>query len=122
MRYFGLENAVFATRISSPNKEALIRELADLTLSRENLSRDQVEAAARSLMGREEVGTTGIGLGIAVPHTRFTCSPSVRVSWAVVDPPVHFGALDGLPVKLACCIISPPNQPGDILRTLESTH
>jgi mannitol/fructose-specific phosphotransferase system IIA component (Ntr-type) len=116
-----LENAVFATRISSPNKEALIRELADLALSRENLSRDQVEAATRSIIVREEFGTTGIGLGFACPHTRFTFIPSVpvRVSWAVVDPPVHFGALDGLPLKLACCIISPADQPGNHLRALE---
>ncbi len=66
-----IENAVFAARISPPNKMELIREVADLALSPENLSRDQVEATTRSIMGREELGSTGIGLGFAVPHTRY---------------------------------------------------
>lgn len=113
-----IEGAEFATVVSSASKEAFIRKIAEITLRRDSLSRDQLQATVRAMMGREELGSTGTGLGFANPHTRTPYIKQIRTSWAIVDPPLEFDSLDGLPVKLVSCMVSPQNQPGDHLRAL----
>ena len=71
-------------------------------------------------MKREELGSTGIGRGVAVPHTKH---PSVNrlVGTVAVSPEgVDFDSLDGEKVQLFFLLISPPDRPGDHLRALEN--
>jgi PTS system fructose-specific IIA component/PTS system nitrogen regulatory IIA component len=71
-------------------------------------------------MKREDLGSTGIGRGVAVPHTKH---PSVRRlvgTVAVSHDGVDFKSLDGEPVQLFFLLVSPPDRPGDHLRALEN--
>ncbi|PLY02850.1 MAG: PTS fructose transporter subunit IIA [Desulfuromonas sp.] len=62
------------------------------------------------LIAREELASTGVGDGIAIPHPRnpvllHTTQPTVTL--AFLENPVDFHALDGLPVRALFCVISP---------------
>jgi PTS system nitrogen regulatory IIA component len=53
--------------VRAPNKSALLRELADRAAASLKLRVDQV---APLLLKREDLGSTGIGRGVAIPHAR----------------------------------------------------
>jgi PTS system nitrogen regulatory IIA component len=92
--------------LQATGKEDAIREIVGSLNQAGKLADGDQESVARAILGREELGSTGIGQGVAVPHTR--------------HPTVDFAALDGEPVDIFFLLISPPNQPGDHLRALEN--
>jgi PTS system nitrogen regulatory IIA component len=69
---------------------------------------------------REELGSTGIGMGVAVPHTRHPTLHHLVGTVALSRRGVDFAALDGEPVDIFFLLVSPQNQPGDHLRALEN--
>lgn len=69
---------------------------------------------------REQLGTTALGSGIAVPHARTdTVSELVGLVGRAATPFEWPGALDGGPVKFVCLLLVPPNGAGQQLRALE---
>jgi len=48
---------------------------------------------------REEVGTTGIGMGVVVPHARSESVEDIIVSIALLKHPIEFNTPDGEPVQ-----------------------
>lgn len=73
------------------------------------------------LMERERLGCTGIGDGIAIPHTRcalpeFINRPLVRL--AVLDKPIDFDANDNLPVDIVFLMLAPQGSGGEHLAAL----
>ena len=82
-------------------------------------TRNDVESMALGILGREMLGSTGIGMGVAAPHTRHPTLLHLLAGWFVADPPIDFESLDYEPVFLFFCLVSPQNQPGDHLRMLE---
>jgi nitrogen PTS system EIIA component len=70
------------------------------------------------LAEREELGSTAVGGGVAIPHCKL---PGVRrevVAVAVSPRGVDFGAADGEPVRLFFLVVSPPGSPAEHLRVL----
>jgi mannitol/fructose-specific phosphotransferase system IIA component (Ntr-type) len=100
-------------------KTDVIRRSVELVLLDTGVERDGIESVVSSIIKREELGTTGIGRGIAVPHTKSADVFDVKVGCFFLDQPVEFASVDGYPVRLLCIVISPPDRPGDHLRTLE---
>ena len=60
------------------------------------------------LARREQLGTTGMGRGIAIPHCRSLAVPRVRIAYARVATPLEWDALDGKPVRHVFLIAAPP--------------
>ena len=87
-----------------PGKKRLLEKAAAL-LSEGNA---EVERAVfDSLVGRERLGSTGLGHGVAIPHGR---SPKVGTavgSFLRLSEPVDFGAPDGEPVDLVFALVVP---------------
>ena len=65
-------------------------------------------------------GSTGIGRGVAVPHTKHPSVEKLCGAVAVSEAGVDFASLDGDPVHLLFLLVSPPDRPGDHLRALEN--
>jgi PTS system nitrogen regulatory IIA component len=59
---------------------------------------------------REQVGSTGFGRGIAIPHCRSLVVPRLRVAYGRFPHGIEFDALDGEPVYHVFLIIAPPNE------------
>ena len=101
-------------------KEEAIREIVRSLHHANRLPEQDLDSVTRAILGREELGSTGIGQGVAVPHTRHPTVNRLIGTVALSRRGVDFAALDGEPVDIFFLLISPPNQPGDHLRALEN--
>ena len=71
-----------------------------------------------ALLGREALGSTGLGGGVAVPHARLTGLDRVTGVFLRLDTPVAFGAVDDRPVDLLFALFAPPTDGAEHLRAL----
>jgi mannitol/fructose-specific phosphotransferase system IIA component (Ntr-type) len=101
-------------------KEDAIREIVGSLRDAGSLPAADVESITRAILNREELGSTGIGQGVAVPHTRHPKVDRLVGTVALSRKGVEFAALDSEPVDILFLLVSPPNQPGDHLRALEN--
>lgn len=101
-------------------KEEAIREIVGSLHQAGRLAEAELESVTRAILNREELGSTGIGQGVAVPHTRHPNVGRLIGTVALSRRGVEFAALDGEKVDILFLLVSPPNQPGDHLRALEN--
>ena len=101
-------------------KEEAVREMVQSLLDAGDLEKDEFESIVKAILKREELGSTGIGRGVAVPHTKHPSVDRLVGTVAVSKDGVDFASLDGETVQLFFLLISPPDRPGDHLRALES--
>lgn len=72
----------------------------------------------RSLIGRERLGSTGIGHGIAIPHCRVDqCNGTVGALITLADP-IDFDAIDSQPVDILFAMLVPQDAHTEHLQTL----
>ncbi|MCH7750932.1 MAG: PTS sugar transporter subunit IIA [Planctomycetes bacterium] len=108
------------TSIDVDDKEQVIRAMATALLEVGKISEDQHGSIVEAVLKREELGSTGIGRGVAVPHTKHPSVSELVGTVAVSEDGVDFDSLDGEKVHLLFLLISPPDRPGDHLRALEN--
>lgn len=106
--------------LKAQSKEAVVAELVQALLDAGEIEADQQEDIVASIMKREELGSTGIGRGVAVPHTKHPSVQKLVGTVGVSEEGVDFDSLDGERVQLFFLLISPPERPGDHLRALEN--
>lgn len=73
-----------------------------------------------ALWEREQLGSTGIGEGVAVPHCKLAKLDQVILAIGHVPKGIEFGAVDGKPVQLFFCVVSPESQPAAHLQCLQA--
>ena len=108
------------TSLDVDAKEEAIRAMAGALLDSGKVPEDQFESIVDAILKREELGSTGIGRGVAVPHTKHPSVSELVGTVAVSEDGVDFDSLDGEKVHLLFLLISPPDRPGDHLRALEN--
>jgi PTS system fructose-specific IIA component/PTS system nitrogen regulatory IIA component len=106
--------------ITADDKEGVIREMVQALLAATKIPQGEYESIVKAIMKREELGSTGIGRGVAVPHTKHPSIERLVGTVAVSPEGVDFDSLDGERVHLFFLLISPPDRPGDHLRALEN--
>jgi PTS system fructose-specific IIA component/PTS system nitrogen regulatory IIA component len=102
------------------SKEGVIRELVDCLIDSGQLKEEERENIVEAILKRERLGSTGIGRGIAVPHTKHPSVDNPVGTVGVSGDGIEFESLDGEKVQLFFMLISPPNRPGDHLKALEN--
>ena len=107
-------------KLKATDKEALICELVDGLVSSGALKEGDKKEIIEAILKREELGTTGIGRGIAVPHIKHASVSSPVGAVGVSPEGVDFKSLDGEPVQLFFMLISPPDQQSEHLKALEN--
>ena len=115
---FILDVAVRA-EIKATDKQGVIREMVQSILDAGGVKKEDYEGIVKAITKREELGSTGIGRGIAVPHTKHPSVKRLVGSVAVSADGIDFNSLDCENVQLFFLLISPPDCPGDHLRALE---
>lgn len=108
------------TSIDDDNKEQVIRSMVTALLEAGKIAEDQHDSIVEAILKREELGSTGIGRGVAVPHTKHPSVTDLVGTVAVSENGVDFDSLDGEKVHLLFLLVSPPDRPGDHLRALEN--
>lgn len=87
--------------------DALIRLIE---LSRSDEAVRDFEAFRREVLRRESIVTTGIGMGVAIPHVKTRSLRSFFVSVGVFRSGIDWDSLDGKPVHLAFLIAGPEDH------------
>ena len=106
--------------LTADDKEGVIREMIEALIKAGRVNGGEFESIVKAIMKREELGSTGIGRGVAVPHTKHPSVDRLVGTVAVSKEGVDFNSLDGEKVQLLFLLISPPDRPGDHLRALEN--
>jgi len=115
---FILSDAVRA-EIKAADKQGVIREMVQSILDAGGIKKEDYEGIVKAIIKREELGSTSIGRGIAVPHTKHPSVERLVGCVAVSGDGIDFDSLDCEKVQLFFLLVSPPDCPGDHLRALE---
>ena len=102
------------------SKEDAIRGLVGALRAAGVVAADSEDGIVAAILKREELGSTGIGNGVAVPHTKHASVGKLVAAVALVKDGVDFQSLDGKRVHIMFLLVSPPDRPGDHLRGLEN--
>ena len=102
------------------DKESVIRELVESLVKAGRIGAEDSDDIVRAIIKREELGSTGIGRGVAVPHTKHPSVERLVGTVGISHDGVDFDSLDGEKVQLLFLLVSPPDRPGDHLRALEN--
>jgi len=106
--------------VAADDKPTAIRELVESLAQAGAIGEADVPGIVAAIMKREELGSTGIGRGVAVPHTKHASVERLVGTVGVSVEGVDFNSLDGDKVHLLFLLVSPPDRPGDHLRALEN--
>jgi fructose-specific phosphotransferase system IIA component len=102
--------------LDSEDAPDLLRTLAR-KIAEHGVVRDAHELFER-LWEREQLGSTGIGSGIAIPHCKVQRLDRVVMAIAVAEEGIDFAAVDEQPVRLFFCVVSPNAAPAAHLQCL----
>lgn len=94
--------------LKSTKKEDVLKDLVYMIKSKTD-----AELIYTILLKREELGSTGIGKGIAIPHCRSLAVSKLEIAVGRTVKPVDFNAIDKKPVNLFFLVIAPPQDPGN---------
>ncbi len=101
-------------------KERVVRELVKSLQDARAFPPENTDDVVKEVMRREQLGTTGIGRSIAIPHSRHSAPAQLIGTLGLSPGGLPFDSLDGEPVYVFVLIISPKDRPGDHLRALEA--
>lgn len=90
--------------LASDQKDDLLKELVELL----GLDEKAEATLVKTLKRRENLGSTGIGKGIAIPHCRSLVVSRLRLAYGRKIAGVDFNAIDGAPVHNFFLIVAPP--------------
>ncbi|WP_336489472.1 PTS sugar transporter subunit IIA [Methylobacterium nigriterrae] len=101
--------------LRAANKKTLLKELANLSSLALGLYPGDVLGA---LARREDLGSTGVGDGVALPHARLEAVRQPFGLLARLREPIDFEAVDERPVDLVFLLLLPTGDGGDHLNAL----
>jgi nitrogen PTS system EIIA component len=107
------DQVVFAARAS--NKNQLLQDLTSRAATLLNLDARMIFGA---LQAREELGSTGLGNGFALPHARVEGLGRLFGMFTRLNRPIHFDSIDGKPVDLVFLLLIPPTAGSEHLGAL----
>ncbi len=111
-----LSPAAIVAELKGTGKHEVLAELVEaLVAARPALDRAEV---LRVLLERENLGSTGIGDGIAIPHGKLRNLESQLIAFGLSRKGVDFDAMDGKPARLFFLLIAPEEAVGVHLKTL----
>ena len=116
---FVVTDAIIAD-LQVSSKEEAIRAMVASLKDCGSISADDEDAVVTAILKREELGSTGIGNGVAVPHTKHPSVDHLILAIALSKEGLDFASLDGEDVFIFFLLVSPPDRPGDHLRGLEN--
>lgn len=110
-----LSPAEIALDVWAQDKRSALHPLSARLAIKLVIEPDTIHAA---MMTRENLGSTGMGDGVALPHARLAQVQRPAAALARFKRGVPFEAIDGQPVDLVCMLVLPLNPQGEQLIAL----
>jgi len=102
-------------QLRATNKKQALQELAKRAAVMTGIQERMIYDV---LIERERLGSTGIGMGIGIPHGRLSDLDTLCGIFARLDRPVPFDAIDDQPVDLIFLLLAPEGAGADHLKAL----
>lgn len=102
--------------IRADEKIAVIKELAQILIDKNIITQSEEFYAA--VLKRENLESTGIGQGVAIPHARTSAVKNIAVVFGRSQKGVDFSSLDGQPSNLIFLIAAPEDKKTEYIMTL----
>jgi len=102
--------------LDAKDKTSAITELIDL-LEAEKLLQNKDEAL-QSVLVREQMRSTGIGSGVAIPHGKCKAVRELVMAIGIAHQSIDFNSVDGKPVSIIMLLLSPIDQTGPHIQAL----
>jgi nitrogen PTS system EIIA component len=100
---------------AASSKKRLFQEIADIAHVTYGLDAAETVDA---LIERENLGPTGVGHGVALPHARLSGLDKVVGAFVMMEKPIDFGAIDRQPVDIAFALFAPEDAGVEHLKAL----
>ncbi|NLB35335.1 MAG: PTS sugar transporter subunit IIA [Elusimicrobia bacterium] len=104
--------------LENTDKEGHIAELVDIFVQAGTLKESEAPSVVAKVMEREQMGSTGIGEGVSIPHIKIDGIDSIRGALGVSSKGVEFDALDGEPVYISFLLLTPESATNEHLKAL----
>ena len=102
--------------LESKTKKDVIKELVEL-LVQSGKVKDK-KKMTQTLIEREDLGSTGIGQGIAIPHGKSDTVTDLAAAFGLSPEGIGFESLDGEPVNIFFLLVAPEGAAGAHLKAL----
>jgi len=114
---FILEESITG-ELRAKTKPDLLAEMVQSIVDAGCLEPDAAESVVAALLTREEIGSTGIGHGVAIPHAKHPAVRRLLGAYGHSSPGVNYDARDGQPVKAVFLILWPDGVIGPHLEAI----
>ena len=105
-----LDEAAVKIGLESVDKEECFEEMIDILVRAGRVS-DRT-ATLRTIQNREDLATTGIGEGVAVPHGKLDSISELTAALGTSADGIEFDSVDGKPVRLVVLLLASTSNPG----------
>jgi mannitol/fructose-specific phosphotransferase system IIA component (Ntr-type) len=106
--------------IQATAKEPVIRELVASLKTTGKVTEPDEENIVKAILRREQLGSTGIGRGVAIPHAKHESVGKLIGTIGLAPAGIPFESLDNDPVNVFVMLLYAPERPGEHLRALEA--
>lgn len=118
MKIFNYLDEKLISFLDSSTKEEALDALVQAALAVKKLPNGK--AFHNAILDRERIVSTGIGMGVAIPHAKLTTLREFFIVIGILQKGVDWNALDGAPVRLIFLIGGPDNKQTEYLKILSS--
>lgn len=105
-------------RPTKDDKSGVLHEMFQCLQKVAQLDENLFLSLVAAVNAREQIVSTGIGVGVALPHAKLRGLPRFFVVIGVLPQGVDWDALDGAPVRIVCLIVGPDDRPALYLQLL----
>lgn len=110
------KNLVFFLDVQS--KDEALNQIVKKTI--EAIDLPEGERFCKAIFDREKIVSTGIGMGVAIPHAKLSAYNDFFIAVAILKTGIDWNALDGAPVRLIFLIGGPDDKQTEYLKILSA--
>lgn len=111
-----LSATTVAVDLTADGKEGLIDAMIELLSSHEQVT--DLEEVRRAVKERENMMSTGVGKGLALPHAKCDAVTDTVAALATLRTPVEYGSIDDEPVRIAFLLVGTPDAKSQHVKVL----
>ncbi len=104
--------------LDTSSKEEALNQIVKRTVDARELP--EGDRFRQAIFDREKIVSTGIGMGVAIPHAKLDAYNDFFIAIGVLKTGIDWNALDGAPVRLIFLIGGPDDKQTEYLRILSS--
>ena len=108
------------TNLDAQTKPEAVRAMVASLAASGALPETEQDQITATILRREELASTGVGAGIAIPHAKHAALEHAVATIAYCPKGLEFSSLDGKPVHLLCLLLTPPDRHREQIMALQA--